>query len=506
MGPVTLLMIFIASLAYFILKRLESNKGKHATMTTAIPGPTGLGCLKAFISSSRESNLHNLAYEWAKRYGDLVQIRLLSQNIVFVNDAKLVRRLFNSPSLKDLTNDRPKTFIGKFIVYGEKGVAFTSRTPQQILRRKIFHGVLKFYGDNVQRFEDIFVKSLHKLTRHIQNKTAVDLSTEMAKATLRIVDTLMTGETSNSKERIAALERFDSSFSQLFIFDIETVLQAFPALRFLPGTSIKCKYNNLIRDRNALIDVYFDRLKETHFQGEEKGLIDHLLTAQCTFQEKGDNTVLADDSVKALICETTIASYLTTSRTMSTLFLLLITNPGAQVKLHAEVREVMGEQVPSLRHRCSMPYTEATILEVLRYSSSGPFLLPHYCRDDVFIDDYKIPKGTVLLANGWYCHRREDQWEDPWGFHPERFLDDNGQLLQADHPTRQNMILFGTGCRSCPGEAFARSRMFLIVTTLIQHFEFYALPGEPLPTTDPRLWKPCASLSPEGYVCGIRKI
>ena len=42
----------------------------------------------------------------------------------------------------------------------------------------------------------------------------------------------------------------------------------------------------------------------------------------------------------------------------------------------------------------------------------------------------------------------------------------------------------------CPGEVLARNRMFLFVTSLVQHFRVVATDGEDTPVHDPRRYAP----------------
>lgn len=63
----------------------------------------------------------------------------------------------------------------------------------------------------------------------------------------------------------------------------------------------------------------------------------------------------------------------------------------------------------------------------------------------------------------------------PEEFRPERFLDttDEGKTLRRE--LVQQMIPFGMGRRQCPGEALAKMELFLILTTLVQKYEFSAV-------------------------------
>lgn len=58
-------------------------------------------------------------------------------------------------------------------------------------------------------------------------------------------------------------------------------------------------------------------------------------------------------------------------------------------------------------------------------------------------------------------------------FQPTRFLNSEGTLLNFEY-----FMPFGIGKRSCLGEALARTELFIILTTLLQNFEFSAAYGK----------------------------
>lgn len=61
--------------------------------------------------------------------------------------------------------------------------------------------------------------------------------------------------------------------------------------------------------------------------------------------------------------------------------------------------------------------------------------------------------------------------EDVEAFRPERFLEADGKTLKKEAVGR--FTAFGMGKRQCPGEGLAKMELFLIMTTLIQKFEFH---------------------------------
>lgn len=67
-----------------------------------------------------------------------------------------------------------------------------------------------------------------------------------------------------------------------------------------------------------------------------------------------------------------------------------------------------------------------------------------------------------------YSSHKDDSWDRPEIFLPDRFLDENGKFS----PSLDKSFPFGAGKRLCAGETFARNSMFLVAAALIQHFNF----------------------------------
>lgn len=113
--------------------------------------------------------------------------------------------------------------------------------------------------------------------------------------------------------------------------------------------------------------------------------------------------------------------------------------------------------------QCSLPYTEAFLMEAQRMSSVAPLGVPHYNTTKTQIGNYAVPKvfdylitgeynsdiktilslvmqGSIVLLNYFDIHNDEDYWGDPHIFRPERHISADGKLLRSDH-----FLPFGQG-------------------------------------------------------------
>lgn len=101
------------------------------------------------------------------------------------------------------------------------------------------------------------------------------------------------------------------------------------------------------------------------------------------------------------------------------------------VCLYPQIGERMQEEIDLVTENGSrkvtlfdtekMPYTVATIYEVLRYSSSP--IVPHVATEDVCVSGYGISKGTIVFINNYELNTSPRYWSNPMQFQPERFLE-----------------------------------------------------------------------------------
>uniref|UniRef100_A0A8B9Z5G4 CP1B1 protein n=1 Tax=Buteo japonicus TaxID=224669 RepID=A0A8B9Z5G4_9AVES len=119
----------------------------------------------------------------------------------------------------------------------------------------------------------------------------------------------------------------------------------------------------------------------------------------------------------------------------------------------------------------------AFIYETLRYTSFVPITIPHATTDDVELEGFHIPKGTVVFINQWSVNHDRGKWPDPQRFDPARFLDAQQRL---DRDRAGSVMIFSAGQRRCIGDQLSKLQLFLFTAILLHQCSFHANPAEDL--------------------------
>ncbi|XP_050088795.1 probable cytochrome P450 304a1 [Anopheles aquasalis] len=152
-------------------------------------------------------------------------------------------------------------------------------------------------------------------------------------------------------------------------------------------------------------------------------------------------------------------------------------------RIQHEIDDVVGHgRLPSLSDRANLPYTEATLRESLRIDTLIPSGIVHRTMENTTFQGYNIEQNTLILIGLERINNQPEEWGDPEIFRPARFLDETGRLVLA----KDRSLPFGSGKRLCAGETFARNTMFLIVATVLQHFNLRQRTSDRLPNISQR--------------------
>ncbi|KAF8881663.1 cytochrome P450 [Gymnopilus junonius] len=179
------------------------------------------------------------------------------------------------------------------------------------------------------------------------------------------------------------------------------------------------------------------------------------------------------------------------------MLLACVVNPEAAQKVQEELDDMVGNgRLPRFADRENLLYTNAFVLEVLRWHSTVPTVIHVVGEDDIY-DDYLIPKGSIVAANIWNMLHDAKIYPDPFSYKPERFL--------GPHPQRDSRdICFGFGRRTCPGRELAEASVFITATMSLTVFDITKTVVDGV-AVEPKIEHATGAIShPKPFVCSIK--
>ena len=404
---------------------------------------------------------------------------------------------------QDNFSDRPPSFRTEILLQN-RAVLFENDSPKWRYKKNHMMRAMKQHGDGLKQLESMTLtfgtEMLKQMEKH--GSEAFDPHRMIRLCVGSIIMTLTYGYSTH--DDVKAFTELDArNLKTLDPSGLYLLLDLFPWLRFV-FPKVRAIYKEVCengKNMEELFKEFTDKRKEDKraCDSESMVFIDHFLNqleTQCSSEET--NIMLDEKDVIFIGVNLVMGGVSTTFSTLYSLLGILVNHPSVQDQAYSEIVQVIGKRHPNIEDRQNMPFVEAIILEAHRYLSFLPVLVPHYCPSTSELNGYIIPEGTMILANVWSLHHNEDHWDQPWVFNPERFLE-NGKLLSPDHIQRQRVLNFGAGRRKCVGDIFAKNRLFILVTLLLQKFKFLPAEGHPKPQHDPREYDVWLSLLIKPY-------
>lgn len=263
---------------------------------------------------------------------------------------------------------------------------------------------------------------------------------------INVLWTFTTG--SRIKRSDARLARFlDLLHKRSKAFDMAGgSLSQMPWIRFFAPE--KSGYN-LIRSLNKEFSKFFMEIINEHHNNysDEKSEEDLIFAFIREMKNQADNpqSTFTNIQLAMIILDIFIAGSQTTSITLDLALMMMLIHPDIQEKCHQEIDKAsMGDNQITYNDRQKFPYIEAFLLEVQRYFHIVPICGPRRVLKDTKLDGFDIPYNTTVLIGLRSVHMDKDYWKNPDEFYPERFLNENMEVINSER-----LIPFGLGRRRC---------------------------------------------------------
>jgi cytochrome P450 len=402
--------------------------------------------------------------EWCRSAGNLVTFNVLDQRVVYVNHPKLIKRVL-------LTNQRNyhkdiATSYKHFMCILGKGLV-TSEGEKWRKGRVLLSHALRI--DILDEVPAIAIDAYQRLATKLSSGASVDLNEEFRHLTLQVI--------CRAALSLSA-EEADSIFPALYLPIVHECNRRVwePWRQFMPLLAGSRERRTCLAALNKVLGTsirqrWEQRKKEA--AGERHQDILDLCMSQLETCDDAMVRQLIDDTKTMLL-----AGHETSAALLTWATLELMANPDVMAEVRAEGRAIFGAHiaagtVPTMDDVRRLKWTPAVLRETLRKRSVVPLVMRIAVDDDVFAAadsglgrDVTIPRGCTVAVGIEGVHHRSDIWPAPEKFIPQRFMDDQMDLVDP-----YSFIPFINGPRNCLGQHLSLAETQIVLCYLVTMFD-----------------------------------
>ena len=436
-----------------------------------VPGPTPWFPGTSFLKFRRDP----LAFftETFRTYGDIARFSFGPQQVYLISHPDWIEDVLVTSAKKfskGVALQRAKRLLGEGLLTSEGQAHLKQRRTIQPL----------FHRQQVQRFADAMVKHSLRWRESIEPNASIDVTAQMGALTLAIVgETLFSSNVQADADEVReALGEAVSSFAYAFV-PFFSVLEKLPLPIFA----------RVRRARERLDRVIHRVIAERRANDDGGGdLVSMLLAARDP--ENPNAAGMSDEQIRDEAMTIFLAGHETTANALAWTWHLLGSAPEVEVRLHAEIAQVLGDRTPTVEDVPKLEWTRAIVAESMRlfppaWTMGRRAIEPHT------IGGHQVSKGDLVIMSQYVVHRDPRWWSAPGQFMPARWMSKSASsaapLDSASTAARPKYAYFpfGGGSRICIGESFAWTEAILLLATIAQRWTFRAEGPPPVP--EPRI-------------------
>jgi cytochrome P450 len=445
------------------------NPIKPPSGAVLAPEPPGalplLGHARA-ISLGQGSKSLDKFVELRENHGDVVRLRFASLTVHLVSSPDLIRQVLHE---KHRIYTKETRGIYKMRLVLGNGLV-TSQGPSWLQNRRIAQPA--FAKKRIAGFAETMAKSSQDMVDAWTEGDTIDIHQEMMRVTLRIIgQTMLSADVTDEAERVGEAVSHVIDDINRRVNSIMDIPQQIPTLR----------NREFQKAMDTLDEVVLGTIEERRVGEPKNDLLQMFMeSVDADTGETMDDAQLRDEVMTIFL-----AGHETTANALTWALYLLSKNPGVARSVREEVRNVAGDESITAAHTRELDLTKRVLQEAMRLYPPVWMTARSPNVDDT-LGGYHIPKGSLVLTSPYVAHRHPDHWEDPEGFDPDRFLEENskGRHRFAYFP-------FGGGPRICIGNHFAMMEAQIILATILRNNRLDLVPGanvemEPVITLRPK--------------------
>nr|XP_042127814.1 cytochrome P450 2B1 isoform X2 [Peromyscus maniculatus bairdii] len=422
----TSVLLLLALLVGFVLLLVRGHPKGRGHLP---PGPRPLPLLGNLLQMDR-GGLLNSFMKLREKYGDVFTMHLGPRPVVM---------LYGTEAIREALVDQAEAFSGRGTiavvrpVFKDYGVVFANGERWKTLRRFSL-ATMRDFGMGKRSVEERIQEEAQCLVEELRKSQGAPLDPTFLFQciTANIICSIVFGERFDYKDRqfLRLLDLFYRSFSLISSFSSQMFELFSGFLKYFPGTHRQISKN--LQEILDFIGQSVEKHRATLDPSNPRDFIDTYLL-RMEKEKSNKDTEFHHENLMLSVLSLFFAGTETSSTTLRYGFLLMLKYPHVAEKVQKEIDQVIGShRLPNLDDRTKMPYTEAVIHEIQRFSDLIPIGVPHRVTKDTLFRGYLLPKNTEvypILSSALHDQR---YFAQPDTFNPDHFLDANGALKKNE--------------------------------------------------------------------------
>ncbi|XP_060075401.1 cholesterol 24-hydroxylase-like, partial [Ylistrum balloti] len=413
--------------------------------------------------------------ELMKSYGSILRLCMWHQTFVIVADPELVKEVLvtgNHPKSKAVYSMSRHLFGARYL-----GRGIESETDQKYWIMQRMHldrwfkpHYLRQFTSDYNEFADSLVQQLEQ---YADGKTRVPLEKLLHKVTLHLLSKVA------FNFDLGKLDETAHPFSYYLGFSLSGFAKKVvnPLFSVNPLTWRYCmQVHNAVKKLRSHASEQIISRRKTKLRGDHVPY--DLLECIIELQEKNPSDItdeiLLDNFITFLI-----GGSETTANTLSFMVYLLSQNPHCYKKLQQEIDDnVAAVSVLTPSELDDLPYLDMVMKETLRLYPIAKATYREMARD-CSLGGYHVPVGTDVVVSFYATGRSSKTLTNPHLFIPERF-----EPTANERVGRYVSTPFSVGPHTCIGRKFAQIETKIMMTKIVQNFDFELVPDQPMGIID----------------------
>lgn len=380
------------------------------------------------------------------RLGDIFQVEVgFRKQIVFTRHAKFIKQVLQTEQKKYQKSSLQTVDLAKYI---GKGLLTSNGEHWRTHRRMVQPA---FHKKKLQGLLHIMHNAIKNELSRIRPNELQDVYPLMGDLAFQVVATSLFSRNDIQKQ-MNDLKDITEANQRMLIKEMRQ-----PYLNWWYQLSGKINAHlALSKNARSILDrIINERVAE---DSNKDDLMDMLLKARYE-----DGSAMPQEQLIDEVLILFAAGHETTANALGFILYLLAKYPEKQEKAYQEVTQLDWEKGLEMEDLRKLSYVKQCIEEGMRLYPPAYYIDRESIEEDE-IDEFTIPKNTMLLLAIYELHRDERFWETPENFMPERF-DVRNKKDFSDY-----YFPFGGGPRMCVGNNFAMQEMIITVAEILRRY------------------------------------